>query len=213
MEPCGRAVGRGAPTAAGIVFGLALAALAFGGLLAVPAGAAVPSPARQVVTTAPAVPSGSTPAAAAPTAPATTTPAVVPVTATTAPPISDAKSARSVRRIEIAFISLGVLLLLVTIWYWRTTKPLPAPLEALDALGARRWRRADGARRAAMLAPIHERRGEIRDADLVVPPEQEAEPEAEPEPEPEPAAVTNGDGERVAVEEDTDVASAVAADE
>jgi hypothetical protein len=211
MEPCGRSVGRNASTAAGILFGLAFAAVACAGVMAAPAGAALAPPSRQAVTTAPAVPAGSTPAGAATTVSATTTPAVVPVTATTAPPISDAKSARSVRRIEIAFIALGVLLLLVTFWYWRTTKPLPAPLEGLDALGSRRWRKADGARRAGMLAPIHERRAEIRDADLVVPPERE--PEPEPQPEPAPTAVGNGDGESVLVEEVTDAASVVAADE
>jgi hypothetical protein len=241
MEPCGRLVGRCAPTAAGILVGLAFGAVVFAGLMGVPAGAAVPQPARQAVTTAPAVSSGSTPAGAATTASAATTPGLVPVTATTAPPISDAKSARSVRRVEIAFISLGVLLLLVTLWYWRTTKPLPAPLEALDALGSRRWRKADGAQRAAMLAPIHERHGELRDTELIAPPDKSAEPEpevepevepepepevepepepvaqpepvAEPEPEPEPVAVVNGDGEPVAVTEVTDAASVVAADE
>ncbi|HKA04039.1 MAG TPA: hypothetical protein VKD67_06900 [Acidimicrobiales bacterium] len=137
---------------------------------------------------------GATAAAAQTTNPppaATSAASSAPAGATTsAPATGDARSSRTVNRIVLALLSLAGLLTILGFWLWRTTKPKPVYLDGLDAMGSRRWRSATPERRAAILAPVHERRGEIRDEDLVAEPELELEPvaEAEPAPEPVPAA-------------------------
>jgi hypothetical protein len=117
-------------------------------------------------------------ALAAPRADAQST-TVAPTTAagaTTAPPTTvvrtgDTASSRTVNRIVLALLALAGLLLALTLWLWRSTKPRPVHLDALDAMGSRRWQRGSTAARAAMLAPVHERRGEIREEDLIAEPE------------------------------------------
>jgi hypothetical protein len=99
---------------------------------------------------------------------------------TSASAAGDKQSSRTVNRIVLALLSLAGLLTILGFWLWRTTKPKPAYLDGLDAMGSRRWRSATPEGRAAILAPVHERRGEIRD-DLVAEPEPVADTEPEPE--------------------------------
>jgi hypothetical protein len=75
-----------------------------------------------------------------------------------------------VNRIVGALVFFAVALLVLGAWFWRVTKPVPRHLEALDAMGSRSWRRGGSGERAALLAPVHERRGEAREADLIVAP-------------------------------------------
>jgi hypothetical protein len=113
--------------------------------------------------------------------PASTSANSVPATATTAAPTTgDAKSSRTVNRIVLALLSLAGLLAILAIWLWRATKPKPSHLDGLDAMGSRRWRAASPEGRAALLAPVHERRGEIRDEQLIAEPDAAGEPDVEP---------------------------------
>jgi hypothetical protein len=96
----------------------------------------------------------------------------------------DTESSRTVNRIVLALLAMAALLLVLLVWLWRTTKPAASHLDGLDAMGSRRWRNSSSERRAVILAPVHERRGEIRDEELIAPTEPE-QPEPEPEPEPE----------------------------
>src|SRR5262245_27418530 len=92
-------------------------------------------------------------------------------TSTSLVPAGDKASTRTVNRIVLALLALGGLVLVLTMWLWRTSKPVPRHLDALDAMGSRQWRRASVAARSTMLAPVHERRGEIRDEELIAEPE------------------------------------------
>jgi hypothetical protein len=117
------------------------------------------------------------------TAPPTATSASsVEATATTAAPTTgDTQSSRTVNRIVLALLSLAALLAILGVWLWRTTKPKPSHLDGLDAMGSRRWRAASPDGRAALLAPVHERRGEIRDEQLIAEPDGAGDPDTEPE--------------------------------
>jgi hypothetical protein len=109
-----------------------------------------------------------------------------PVPVATAPAATGARagdtaSSRTVNRIVLALLAMAGLLAILALWLWRTSKPKPNHLDGLDAMGSRRWRSATPERRAAILGPVHLRRGEIRDEDLIATPEPA---EAEPEPVP-----------------------------
>ena len=80
------------------------------------------------------------------------------------PRAGDDASTRTVNRIVGALAGFAVVLIGVAIWFWRATRPVPRYLDALDALGSRRWQRASPQERATLLAPIHERRGDPREA-------------------------------------------------
>jgi hypothetical protein len=73
-----------------------------------------------------------------------------------------------VNRIIAVLVFFGVVLLGLAAWFWWATKPVPRHLDALDAMSSRSWRDAGPAERSAMLAPVHERRGELREDDLIV---------------------------------------------
>jgi hypothetical protein len=107
---------------------------------------------------------------------ATTAPPV----ATTAPAVSttvaragDEGSTRTVNRIVAVFVALAVVLVGLAVWFWRATRPVPRHLDGLDLMGTRRWRQGGSAERSALLAPVHERRGEEGGAEL-------DQPESEP---------------------------------
>jgi hypothetical protein len=126
---------------------------------------------------------------------ATTSPAGAAARSTTVATPGDTQSSRTVNRIVLALLALGGLLAVLTFWLWRTTKPKPNHLDGLDSMGTRRWRAASSERRAALLAPVHERRGDIRDEDLIAAPE------------------TNGDEAPAAVGPEADEPAAQVADE
>jgi hypothetical protein len=99
----------------------------------------------------------------------TPAPSVATGAATTAPSAGDTQSSRTVNRIVLALLALAALLLVLAVWLWRTTKPVPSHLDGLDAMGTRRWRNASGEDRASMLAPAHARRSDLRDEELIAP--------------------------------------------
>jgi hypothetical protein len=120
---------------------------------------------------------------------ATTTPATTapPAPSTTAATAGDEASTRTVNRIVLVLVLFAIVLVGMAIWFWRATKPVPRHLDGLDMMGTRRWREGGAPERSALLAPVHERRSEERDDDLIAAPDPAAEPD-EPEEEPTPRA-------------------------
>ena len=118
----------------------------------------------------------STTVAPVPAAPVAATTAVA--VTTTVPKAGDAASTRTVNRIVAVLVGLAVVLLGVAVWFWRSTKPVPRHLDGLDLMGTRPWQDAGPGGRSALLAPVHERRGEERDDDLIAPPPHSEAPAA-----------------------------------
>jgi hypothetical protein len=81
----------------------------------------------------------------------------------------DNASTRTVNRIIGVLVFFGIALLALAGWFWWATKPVPRHLDALDAMSSRAWRQAGAAERSAMLGPVHERRAEAREEDLIAP--------------------------------------------
>jgi hypothetical protein len=57
--------------------------------------------------------------------------------------INDTASTRRVQLMAGGLIVLGVGLIVITVWFWKSTRPDPEPLAPLEVMGRRRWRRAD----------------------------------------------------------------------
>lgn len=57
--------------------------------------------------------------------------------------IGDPEGTRTVTSIVALLVALGVGLLLVAVWLYRTTRPDPELLAPLEAMGERKWRRGD----------------------------------------------------------------------
>jgi hypothetical protein len=106
----------------------------------------------QVATTAPAGSTGATPTTAT-TATATTVPAASSAAPTTVAEtkIGDPASDRRIRRIVIALLALAAVVLVITIIFWRATRPVPKTFGRLDMMGTRAWRKADETGRAELL--------------------------------------------------------------
>ena len=79
--------------------------------------------------------------------------------ATTAPPINDAKATELVNRVVAALIGLGVLIALLTFWYWRSTKPVPPSLEGVELMSTRKWLRGKPDKRARLLGGVPRQAG------------------------------------------------------
>jgi hypothetical protein len=124
----------------------------------------------QTATTAAGRPGAATPAAAVPASPAVPA-SLAAAPATSAPSAGDDASTRTVDRIVAVLVAFALLLLGLAVWFWFATRPVPRHLDALDAMGSRPWMQAGPAERSAMLAPVHERRGERRDDEVIAPPE------------------------------------------
>jgi hypothetical protein len=92
---------------------------------------------------------------------------VTSASATTTAKAGDNASTRTVNRIIGVLVFFGVALLALAAWFWWATKPVPRHLDALDAMSSRSWRQAGAAERSAMLAPVHERRAEMREEEFV----------------------------------------------
>ncbi|MEP6659396.1 MAG: hypothetical protein ABJD24_05720 [Acidimicrobiales bacterium] len=121
-----------------------------------------PALAADTTTTTPtkAVPSStvpvSTPASVTPPS-LVTAPTIAPVSATTAAPVTikQRSARRTVDTLIVVLLVLAVLVLGVTFWYWRVTKPVPRQLEPLATMSTRTWRKAPAARREARLEKVH----------------------------------------------------------
>ena len=62
-----------------------------------------------------------------------------PLAAQDAETVGDPESERVVLLVVIGFVALGVVLLAVTAWFWRSTKPEPVALAPLEVMGVRRF--------------------------------------------------------------------------
>ncbi len=85
--------------------------------------------------------------------------------------INDRSSSRTVNITIGALAVLGLLMLLVAIWLWRTSRPVPPHLEGLDLITKRRWLRSDSNRREHLLDSIRKVRGPAPVAQLAREPE------------------------------------------
>ena len=92
--------------------------------------AAVPSQAATTVVSTTVVPVASTAPAPAGTAAVTE--------ATTASAVGDPVADRRIRRIVLVLCALALIVLLVTVAFWRATRPVPRALRRLQVLGSRR---------------------------------------------------------------------------
>lgn len=63
--------------------------------------------------------------------------------------VGDSKARTTVNRVIAALLGVAVVVLVATIWYWRSTKPFPGALEGLDTMSRRKWRKADAAEQRA----------------------------------------------------------------
>jgi hypothetical protein len=121
-----------------------------------------------LLTAAPMVATAASPALAAPVAlpaQASTTVPIAPSSAetgtSTVSQIDDPASSRRVNRIIAALLGLAALVLVLTIWFWRSTTPLHPALEGVDLMSSRSYQRAKPSKRAEMLGELARRRGDL----------------------------------------------------
>ncbi len=69
------------------------------------------------------------------------------------------KATATVNRIIGVLMLLGMGLIGLIVWYWRSTRPIVGYLEGLDLMATSRWRRANPLRREMMLEVLRLRRG------------------------------------------------------
>lgn len=65
------------------------------------------------------------------------------VTSTLLATIGDPDGTRTVTSIIALLVAIGLALLMVAVWLWRTTRPDPDLLAPLEMMGEGRWRRSD----------------------------------------------------------------------
>ena len=87
--------------------------------------------------------------------------------------INDRSSSRTINIIIAALAGLGALMLAITLWVWKTSRPVPPHLEGLDLITKRRWLRSDHGQREQILEPLREARGSVpvsvaRDPEAIV---------------------------------------------
>jgi hypothetical protein len=68
--------------------------------------------------------------------------------------INDASSTRKVYLLAGGLAVLGITLLVVTIWFWRSTRPEPALLAPLEIMGERKFRQLDDAAQQELLDSV-----------------------------------------------------------
>lgn len=70
--------------------------------------------------------------------------------------IADPETRRAMNAFTAVLIGLAVLLVAVTVWFWHSTRPVPASLEPLATMSSRRFRRRSPAERAGVLESVHQ---------------------------------------------------------
>jgi hypothetical protein len=81
--------------------------------------------------------------------------------------VNDRSSTRKIQTITAALAALGLLFAGLVVWYWRSTKPVPAHLEGLDLLATRKFQKAPDEVRDELLADLDAQRAEPREASIV----------------------------------------------
>ena len=140
----------------GCVVKALLGSVAVGAVLSLGAGPAVAAPAGAAALVARVVApaQGSSPTTAVSVPLAAPTPTVAGEAPAERVVIGDPEADRTIRRIVWTLLGLAGLVLLVTIVFWRATRPVPVPLRRLSTMGTRSWRKADSVARADMLGPL-----------------------------------------------------------
>jgi hypothetical protein len=118
-----------------------------------PAGAAVASNPTQVETTVPAPATAATVPSAAPTSVTQQVDSDAQSDDGSTTVVGDPAADRRIPRIVIALCALAALVLIVTVLFWRATRPVPRALEGLQALGSRSGRRRAAASASAVSEP------------------------------------------------------------
>jgi hypothetical protein len=132
-----------------------LAGVVMAVILAVcPAGAGVASSPAQVETTVPTAASAATVPGAAPTTATQQVDADAQSDDASTAVVGDPVADRRIRRIVIALCAVAALVLIVTVLFWRATRPVPRALQGLQALGSRSGRRRAAASAAAVSEPV-----------------------------------------------------------
>ena len=75
--------------------------------------------------------------------------------------LGDQRSSRTVNLIIAVLAGLGLLMLAMTLWLWKTSRPVPPHLEGLELITKRRWLRADRTARDQQLKPLRDVRGTV----------------------------------------------------
>lgn len=57
--------------------------------------------------------------------------------------VNDVSSTRKVYLLAVGLAALGIALLIITVWFWRSTRPDPALLAPLEVMGERKFRSLD----------------------------------------------------------------------
>ncbi|MCU1393150.1 MAG: hypothetical protein JWM34_1578 [Ilumatobacteraceae bacterium] len=65
--------------------------------------------------------------------------------------VNDASSTHKVYLLAAALAALGIALVFITLWFWRSTRHDPELLAPLETIGARRFRKLDGGSQQALL--------------------------------------------------------------
>ena len=68
--------------------------------------------------------------------------------------VNDASSTRKLYLLALGLALLGGLLLGVTVWFWRSTRPEPELLAPLEKMGTRRFRQLDGRTQKELLDAV-----------------------------------------------------------
>ncbi len=68
--------------------------------------------------------------------------------------VNDASSTRKLYLIALGLALLGGVLLIVTVWFWRSTRPEPELLAPLEQMGARTFRQLDGRAQKELLDSV-----------------------------------------------------------
>ena len=57
--------------------------------------------------------------------------------------INDTASTRRIQLMAAGLVALGVALIAITVWFWKSTRPDPEALAPLEMMGRKKWRNAD----------------------------------------------------------------------
>lgn len=133
----------------------AVCAAAVLGLAAGPAGGAVGHPTPSPAVAAASARAGARSSTGASTTGAPSSSLVPSVTEAERERVADPETRRVMDLLTGVLVALAVLVLGITVWFWRSTRPLPASLEALATMSSRRFRRRPPDERDEALDAVH----------------------------------------------------------